>query len=72
MEWKTLSRDASDVGKNSRKFRSNKVSVVSQGAVNVEMEERGPDSTNSVQKVRECYGPRLKSLVCDTSTDLLS
>lgn len=50
MEWKTLSRDASDVGKNSRKFRSNKVSVVSQGAVNVEMEERGPDSTNSVQK----------------------
>ena len=53
MEARTLQREASAVGQNSRTLRSNKVSVLSQGVVHVEMEACRPDSANSVRKVRE-------------------
>ncbi|XP_015754762.1 PREDICTED: uncharacterized protein LOC107334344 [Acropora digitifera] len=50
MESRTLQREALAAGHNSRTFRSNKVSVLSQGVVHVEMERCRPDSANSVEK----------------------
>ena len=52
MESRTLQKEALAAGQNSRTFRSNKVSVLSQGVVHVEMERCRPDSANSVEEVR--------------------